>query len=361
MVSTFDRIAIAIGLYVGVAGLPTATLAAESIVVGQPTAVTIGGAYFTAAMELGFFKEENIEPKMQEFLGGSIAITQVATKSIQIAWTGPDPLILARQPGRDPLPLKFFYNGYRDYIWQWVVPQDSPLKSLSDLKGKKVGVGALANSHMPISQLILKDKGLTLGKDFEFIPIGIGGPAFRALLKGDVDVYNTWNTNIASFEAKGTRLRRLPVDERFENLFSPGYAAHADTFKERPEMLAGFGRAVAKGTIVCTIATEWCVKTFWKYYPNQKPREGTDAEILAEQVSALTVNLNTMLYFPKGQVRRFGEFPAGAWRNYVDTLFEGGQITSKDVDLDAFYTNDLVPAMNKFDVEKVEALARTLK
>ncbi len=361
VISKGSRIALAAVLTAGIIGVSSSNCAAEAVTVGQPTNITIGGAYFTAAMELGFFKEENIEPTRQEFQGGAVAITQVATKAITIGWSGPDPLILSHQPGRDPLPLKFFYNGFRDYVWEWVVPQDSPIKSLSDLKGKKIGVGALANSHMPISKLILKEKGFELNKDYTFTPVGIGGPGFRALIQGEVDIYNTWDTNIAGFEAKGTKLRHLPLDDRFKNLFSIGYLAHEDTIKTKPELLARFGRAVAKGTIACGLAVEWCVKTFWKYHPNLKPREGTEAEILADQTYTLTVGLKTMFAFPPGQPRKFGEFPAGSWKNFVDTLYEGGELKSKDIDLNKLYTNEFVAAINQFDNEKVEALARTLK
>ncbi len=207
----------------------------------------------------------------------------------------------------------------------------------------------------------MKENGLELTKDYKLMAISIGGPAFKALLDGQVDVYNTWVANIAGFESRGTKLRRIPIDPRFKSLFTVGYFAHEDTIKQKPDLLAGFGRGVAKGTLACQAALEWCVKTFWKYYPNLKPRDGDEAENLKRQVYAVEQGMKTSFAFPEGKPRRFGEYPEGAWKSFIDILHEGGEIASGKIDPSTFYTNELVDKINDFDAAAVEKQTAALK
>ncbi len=332
----------------------------EQVVFASPTNVGVNVANITAAMELGYFESEGLSVRIQEFQGSSIVMSQVAVKSILIGGGGGEPLILANQPGKSPLPLKFFYNGLRDNIWQFVVPPDSPVNSIADLRGKKIGVSSLANAHMPVSRLILKENGLG-PDDAEIIAIGAGSASFKTLTDGRVDAFNTYNGNIALFEAStATRLKRLPLPPNIASLFSYGYFAHEDTLKTRPQVLAGFGRAAAKGTVVCRISPEWCVQNFWKYYPNLKPRNEPEKE-LARQVQVLEENMKSYLAFPEGQPQRFGEFPPDTWRALITTLHAGGVLADADVDPGKFFTNDLVGQINDFDVASIEATAAQLR
>ncbi len=356
---------------VGQFGLAAATLllagmtaeparALEEVVVGLPTNITVGQSNVVAAMELGYFEAAGLKVKLQDFQGAAIVIPQVSTKSIMIGSGGGDPLVVANQPGKTRVPVKFFYNASRDYIWEFVVPADSPVNSLKDLKGKKIGVGSLSNSHVPVTRLIMKENGLEITKDYQLMAISIGGPAFRALLGGQVDAYNTWTANIAGFESSGTKLKRLPIDPRFKGLFTVGYFAHEDTIKQKPDVLAGFGKAVSMGTLACREAIEWCVKTFWKYYPNLKPREGTDEEIIKRQSYAVLEGMKTMFAFPAGKPKRWGEYPEGAWKSFINILHEGGEIASAATDPNLFFTNELVDKMSAFDEAQVLAKAKSL-
>lgn len=357
--SVVGKVAV-VALATAIAGAAPAW-ALEDVVVGLPTNINIGQANLTAAMELGFFAEEGMKVKLQDFQGAAIVIPQVSTKSILIGSGGGDPLVVANQPGKDRVPVKFFYNQSRDYVWEFVVPPNSPINTLSDLKGKKIGVGSLSNSHVPATRLIMKENGLEITKDYQLVAISIGGPAFRALTEGQVAAYNTWTANIATFESFGTKLKRLPIPPRFKNLFTIGYFAHEDTIKNKPDLLAGFGRAATKGTLACQIAIEWCVKTFWKYYPNLKPREGTDEEIVKRQSYVVLQGMKSMFAFPEGKPRRFGEYPDGAWKSFIDILHEGGELSTNNIDPNLFYTNALIDKINAFDVSAVEAKAKSLK
>src|SRR5690606_28623150 len=116
------------------------------------------------------FEQENIQIEDLNFQGASVLMPQVANKEITIGFPGPDPLIVSQQPGRDPLPLQFFYNAARESIWEFLVLDESPLQALTDLKGKIIGVGALANANVPITRAMLREIGLE-ATDYSFMPI----------------------------------------------------------------------------------------------------------------------------------------------------------------------------------------------
>lgn len=334
---------------------------AEVVKVGQATATSLTFGPVYAAIELGYFKAENIEIENLNFQGASVLLPQVANKAVTIGFPGPDPLIVSHQPGRDPMPVKFFYNGARESIWEFLVRADSPLKTLADLKGKVIGVGALANANVPITRAMLKEIGLEMTKDYSFLAIGVGAPAFRATLNKEVDSYNTFDTNIAAFETTGAALRRLPQSQKYKDLFSNGFVAHVDTIKEKPQLLAGFGRALTKGIIVCEANPDWCVRNFYKHLPNLKPSGANDAEVLQKGKHILKSRMGKYLAFPEGQPRRFGEYSEQSWKDFVSVLHAGGELSTQNIDVSKLYTNEFVPEFNKFDVKAIQEQARALK
>ena len=104
----------------------------------------------------------------------------------------------------------------RDLTSVVIVRSDSPIRSASDLKGKKVAVGA---NDSPQAKLIplnhLAEKGLNPGKDFTVVPFDIlvgkhgdhiGGErdAVRALLSGEADAACIVDGNHLGFTREGT-------------------------------------------------------------------------------------------------------------------------------------------------------------
>jgi NitT/TauT family transport system substrate-binding protein len=339
---------------IGCSGAP-----ATEITLGQAarTSLTFGPVF--AALELGYFREEGIELKVLEFQGTSVLLPQIANKSVTIGFPNADPIILSRQPGRDPIPVKFFFNGARASIWELAVPADSPIKSIGDLRGAAIGVGALANGNVPILKAMLREQGLVLGKDYSLMATGDGPLAFRAALNGDVAAYNANDVYVAAF-AQVAAIRRIQLPDKYRNLFSNGFVTHEDTIRTNPKLLAGFGRALTKGILVCEANPDFCVRTFWKLNPSLKPTGGTEAEILARGRQMLDARMAKYTAFPPGAPRRFGAFEEQAWRDYIRILVEGGELASSEIDTSTLYTNALVDQFNDFDAEELKSFARTL-
>lgn len=346
---------IAAALAAGFALAPAAQ-AQTKLVFGTVTSVTLSLGVITAAKQLGFFKEEGLDVDIVAFNGTGTLLPQMTAKRVHVGYPNPDVLIVSRQPGKDPIPLKFFYNATRESAWEFVVLNDSPIKALNDLKGKKLGVGALTFGNIPITKAMFKE----IGADVELVPVGVGAPAFLAFREKKVDGLNLFDSQHATLEVQGTVIRRLAMPQKYKSLFSNGFVAHEDTIKENPKMLAGFGRAIAKTSVFCEVNRAACVKAHWALYPDQKPA-GDEAKAVADGIKIMAARFDKYLDFDDQKNRRWGEFPPQAWKDFAVALHEGGQISTKDVPVETCYTNALVPEFMKFDPAPIVARAKAAK
>jgi len=338
----------------------TAAAGQQKVVFGLVSPLTVVNGQMLVAKHLGYLAEEGIEVETIVFNGSAVLLPQIVAKRVTVGFPNPDPLVISRQPGKDPLPLKFFYNVIRENVWEFAVLAASPARTLADLKGRKIGVGALTFGNIPLTRAMFKEMGLEIGRDLELVPTGLGAPAFLALRDGRVDALNLFETMHTQLELQGTPLRRLKMPQKYLDLFSNGFIAHEDTIRANPKLLASFGRAFAKATLVCNVNRPGCVRAAWKEDPSLKPPGTNEAKLLADNVALLNARYDKYLAFPKGELPRWGEYPAGAWKNMIHVMAEGGQVQNANIDPDSLYSNSLVPAINNFDPAAVLADARKL-
>lgn len=347
-------------LLVVMAGLtlaPERTEAQQRIVFGLVSNIAVAHAPLYFAKELGYWAEEKLDIDVVVFNGSGVLLPQVVSKRVQVGFPNPDPLIISRQPGRDPLPLKFFFNVIRENVWEFAVLASSPVRTLQDMRGRKLGVGAITFGNIPLTRAMFRELGIEVGKDLELVPTGLGAPAFLALREGRVDALNLFDTLHATLQQQGTAIRRLKMPQKYLDLFSNGLIAHDEVLRDNPRLLAAFGRVLAKGIVACNVNRPACVRAFWKAHPNLKPA-GDEAQAVANQVQLLNARFDKYLAFPRGDGPRWGEFPREGWQNMVQAMHDGGQIQTTAIDIASLYTNALVPAMNNFDPAEVITAAR---
>lgn len=96
---------------------------------------------------------------------------------------------------------------YDDYI-QLVVPEDARIRSVRDLKGLRVGVGAQGSGVQPITKRLLKAAGLDFDKDIK--PVQMGIDTMPGLLqKGEIDAF-FWSGGLPT-NAVQLLGRRMPI------------------------------------------------------------------------------------------------------------------------------------------------------
>jgi len=149
----------------------------------------------------GLDKANGIELEVVGFAGNQA--TKIALQAGEVDMIVTDWLWVTRQRAED---VDWTFIPYSRAVGALVVPANSPVRSLSDLKGKKVGIagGPLDKSWLLLRALALKEHGFDLTKETEQV---FGAPPLlnRQIEEGNIDaVINFWHF-IARLEAKGYR------------------------------------------------------------------------------------------------------------------------------------------------------------
>ena len=334
--------------------------AKDKFVYGVPSAISSAIANFAFAKELGYFDQENLEVELVPLAGSSIIIPQLLSGQIHAAGASMEPLVIARQPGKQNFPLKFVYNYLRNSVWEFAVPADSPIKSIADLKGKSIGVVSLGSGNVYTTRAILAASGVDW-KGVNIQPVGFGGQAFQALKTNQIQALNLWESAHAALEVSGTPIRRLDIPKEFQGMSSHGFEVTDKLLKENPQLIARFGRAVSKGTVACEANMTGCLQAFWKHYPSLKPKVGTEEEILRKEMAVMKPRIDNVTYFRTGEPRLWGAYADRDWKLLIAALKEGGEVTNENIPMSSLYSNELVPEYNKFDPQVVSRQARSWK
>lgn len=330
--------------------------AAEKVTLAFPIGITGQYSDFTYGIELGFFAEEGIELEMVSLQGSAVLIPQLINGSVDFGLGNPDVPLLPLAKG-EPIPVRFVYNYLRRSVYEYSVMADSKVKTVADLKGKTLGIGALTWGNIPMTKSILKESGVTWQKDIEVVPVGTGPAAWKQLETGKVDVLAFFTSEHEKMRAAGLNIRLLDYPQKYQVLFSSGMMASVDTIEKRPELVAKMGRAMAKMTVACAANRDACARSFWSKFPASKPAPDQEATWIANTKKLLEGNYRSLSFFG-GSKERWGAFLPESWKVHMEVLHAGGIIPTTELDLDKLYTNRFVDEYNKFDRDAVIAKAK---
>jgi NitT/TauT family transport system substrate-binding protein len=334
--------------------------AQTKVVFGDAAGASLADAPIFAARQLGYFESEGVALDIRAFPGGANTVAQTVNGTAMVSWPGNEPVIIGKQPGRDNLPLRFFYNALPTVIWELVVKEDSPIHALADLKGKKIGIFAPSASNVPQVKAILRHEGLNPDTDVTMRSIGLGAGALNALNSGTVDVVALYDTEHAAFETAGTRIRRLPVSPVVARLFSNGLLTREENLQDpdKRALLVKVGRGMAKGTLFCETNPRTCVVLAWRDHPELKPTGVDDETAMTQTLWILQARLKN-LKLRDYQDGMYGRYDPAAWQAYVDFMLNE-KVLDQPVDVNTLFTNDLIPEINRFDHAAVIAQAKAM-
>ncbi|PIB24621.1 ABC transporter substrate-binding protein [Amylibacter kogurei] len=164
-----------------------------------------------------------------------------------------------RAEGKD-----FVFIPYSKAVGGLLVKKDSPIQSLSDLKGKKIGIagGPVDKSWLLLRALAEQKGGFDLAGETEQV---FGAPplVFKSALSGEVDAaINFWHFN-AKMQAAGMRQVVSVADAANELGLSSetpllGYVVRGELVREHPELVNGLAMASRQAKeILATDDTAW--------------------------------------------------------------------------------------------------------
>jgi NitT/TauT family transport system substrate-binding protein len=349
------RLAAALGIFL-MAGLSAGTpaQALEKIRILIPVR-SIDEAFspFTVAKYLGYFEAEGLDVSLLPVGGSNETAIQISAGNAELGAASPGESLIGIQSGQ--LHIRYFFDLYYANIWSLAVPIDSPLKSVEELKGKRIGVQAMGSAGTTFGRAFAKSAGLNPQKDLSFIPIGMGAQAVTAVNQHLVDAIIFWDAALAKFDVSGLKLRMLPVAESIRTLPDVSLIARNEVIEKNPTMLAAVARAVAKGYDFSIANPEAAVLISWKLYPETKPKNVSPEEALKQGVFVNKTRLSIWNSPKTGD--RHGLFIVEDWKRLVDFLVDQ-QVLPAPIPVDKIGTNALVDEANKYDRAAVIAAAK---
>ena len=191
------------------------------------------------AKQQKLFEQEfpNAKISWNEFPGGPQILEALAVGSIDIGATGDTPPVYA-QAGNKPLHY-FAYETAKPLASAILVPSNSKITQLSQLKGKRIGVHRGSSSHYLLVQAVRK-AGLQWT---DIQPIWLSPADARAAFqKGAIDAWAIWDPYYASAQVED----KAKVLASGKGL-SPNYTfylASGDLVKNYPQALKGIIKQV---------------------------------------------------------------------------------------------------------------------
>ena len=236
-----------------VAGCPCLPLAAGAATAAEPVKIKFTldwklqglHAWFYWAKAKGYFAAENLDVTIDQGEGSAAAVTRVMSGAYDAGFGDVNAIIqnAATKPGEAPVMVYMIYNKAPFAL---LAKADSPIKTLKDLEGSKLGTPA-GGASFKLLPLLAKQNGV----DYSKINITQVSPALQEqlLIQGQVDSVAVFSAtsylNLASLKLDPDKDFRWMFYSDFGlDLYSDGVLVSPKLIKERPEAVKGLLRAI---------------------------------------------------------------------------------------------------------------------
>jgi sulfonate transport system substrate-binding protein len=187
------------------------------------------------------FAAKAVTVKWVEFAFGPPLLEAVNAGAVDYGYTGDAPPIFA-QAARAKIAYAAVIPS-RGYGQAILAPADSPTKSLSDLKGKKVGVARGSSAHNLLVSA-LESEGVAWS---DIDPVYLApADAASAFGRGAIDALSIWDPFYAIAELK-QKARALPIDPK-ATIQNSYFLANRDFLSAHADVVAAINEEVAKAT-----------------------------------------------------------------------------------------------------------------
>jgi len=318
--------------------------------------ISVGhAAHSSLPIALGYWKDEGLDVSVTSVEGSASGLQQLGSGNIQIVSIGPEEIVIGREKG---VKIKGFYVQARETIYRIVVPADSPIQGVAQLRGKTIGVPALASGSVPFSKALVASVGIDPEKELKILAVGVGAPGRLALQQKQVDALALWDTLQASIENSGLPLRRLDLP-MVQEMLGQTIASRDDFIADNAAVLIGFARGVARATLFGVTNPEAAVRIHWKAYPQTRPQGVEESKALKEALHVFKARFDLQRVDTRPD-KRYGIGTPEQWEKlkaiYKDQKLVEGTIPAAD-----FYTSALLAEINRFDQAAVIRQAKEYK
>jgi NitT/TauT family transport system substrate-binding protein len=220
------------------------------------------------AKRLGYYEEEKLNLVIQPGGPSIDGVAIVASGRYEIGQVSSSPSLMLAASQK--IPVKCFAVGAPEHPYAFYSLPRAPVRTPQDFIGKKVGIQA--TGKILLTALLRKNN--IAEKD---VTVVVAGADMTPLLTGQVDVFTGWLTNTSALKPLGPDRIDLRLWDAGVRLYALPYYATQDTLAKKPEVLAAFLRATAKGWKYARDNQESAVDLLVKEYPNLDRNDEIDA------------------------------------------------------------------------------------
>ncbi len=313
---------------------------------------------FAVAAKIGWWATAGIKVELVPMGGSTDCVKAVASRDVSYSLPSIEPLAIMRHQG---VKAKNFYTAYQGNIYGIAVPEDSPIKSFAELKGKRIGVTSMASGGVIIARALAATHGWNPDRDISIVVVGGAAVPTAAMVRdGQIEALSLFDVQYALVENAGAKVRLLAKDNAaFAHFPSNGFIALEETLATKRAETVALAQGYAKGTIFAMANPLAAVRILWEVFPAAKATGKTEKEALLLDTKTLMARASNWRLEPAG-VTRWGENSEANYAAYIAFLVKNGVLKEK-VDVGDLVTNELIDDINKFDAAAIAMMAKNYK
>lgn len=316
-----------LGAGVGTAALLVSTAGFADTAVDFQLNWYAGGANagFAAALEEGFYKAAGLDVTIIQGNGSANTAQLVASGRAQLAYAD---AVAVSQLIAKGAPMKIVSSIYQSNPNEVMALKSANIKSVQDLKGRKIGVPA-GSSQVTMLPLFLEANNLTeLEVNLLNMPPASMVPT---LLQGQVDaILGSVDDYQIQAESQGAKLDTYMFADHGVPTVSTSIFASDSYIKDHPDTLRKFIAASLKGWVFALTNADKAVQDLKKAFPD------VDTKLAAAQLAAIPP------LFCSGGTKFLGKATDAHWALTQELLAKVG-LLKKGQDPKSYYTNAYLP------------------
>lgn len=314
------------------AGLGTAVLALSTSAYAD-TAVKFqlnwyaGGANagFAAALKEGYYKDAGLDVTIIQGNGSANTAQLVASGQAEVAYAD---AVAVSQLIAKGAPMKVVSSVYQSNPNEVEALKKTGIKSVQELKGKKIGVPA-GSSQVTMLPLFLEANDLK-ESDVNLLNMPTASMV-PSLLQGQVDaILGSVDDYRIQLKAQGAKLDTYMFADHGVPTVSTSIFASNDYIKNNPDVLRKFIAASLKGWVFALKNPDKAVQDLKAAFPD------VDTKLATAQLAAIPP------LFCSGGTKYIGKATDAHWKQTQDLLSKVG-LLPKGKDASIYYTNDYLP------------------
>ena len=290
----------------------------------------------TVAREAGFFADEGLDV--------TILASDTSIPYVQFVMNNQADLVMLDAPQtfqavNAKADIAVVFEGMQYAPEVLIVREDSPIKSVADLKGKTIGLAS--DRDLVTAQVALDTAGLTID-DVKTVVVGDAGPVLaRAVRDSQVDVVAAAANDMTVLRANDIPSRDITPPEVSENPANSLVINRARAEELRP-VLTAFLRAWAKGAEAAKIDRDVVAAMLRKNIPEEW-------EVEAGGQALLDASMKMIL----PQTPKHGQPQPDVWKGIQGPYIKFGVIGG-EIDPATFLDTSFYEAANEFDPAEVK-------